>query len=61
MEKYEFEIIQDGMTFRDAIVLPENHGLSAAEIDSMKQTRFDNWYAIVTAPTTDDEVVGTQE
>lgn len=48
--KIEFEITKDGMTFRDAIVLPENHGMSDEQIEAIKQKRFDDWYAIVTAP-----------
>ena len=46
----EFEISQDGYTLKDAIVLPDNHDLTDEEIEDMKQSRFDNWYAIVTAP-----------
>jgi hypothetical protein len=45
-----FEITQDGYTLKDAIVLPDNHNLTEADIESMKQKRFDDWYAIVTAP-----------
>ena len=45
-----FEISQDGYTLKDAIVLPDNHTLTDAEIEAMKQKRFDDWYAIVTAP-----------
>jgi hypothetical protein len=32
-------------SFTDAIYLEENHGLSDAEIDAMKQARFDAWVA----------------
>jgi hypothetical protein len=55
MEKIEFEITKDGMTFRDAIVLPSDHGLSEADIEAMKQKRFDDWYAIVTAPSEEEQ------
>lgn len=55
MEKYEFEITKDGMTFRDAIILPAGHGFSEEQIEAMKQKRFDDWYAIVTAPSEDAE------
>ena len=48
--KIDFEITKDGYTYRDAIVLPDDHGLSDAEIEAMKQARFDAWYALVTAP-----------
>ena len=46
----QFEISQDSHTLKDAIVLPENHGLSDEQIEAIKQKRFDDWYAIVTAP-----------
>jgi hypothetical protein len=48
--KIDFEISKDGITYRDAILLPKDHGLSAVQIEEIKQQRFDNWYAIVTAP-----------
>lgn len=48
--KINFEITQDGYTLKDAIVLPDNHGLTDAEIEVLKQHRFNDWYAIVTAP-----------
>jgi len=55
MISIEFEISKDGHTYRDAIVLPEDHGLTDAQIDAMKQKRFDDWYAIVTAPQEESE------
>jgi hypothetical protein len=45
-----FEMSQDGYTLKDAIVLPNDHNLTDAEIEALKQQRFDDWYAIVTAP-----------
>jgi len=50
MIRIDFEIIKDDMTFRDAIVLPTDHGFSNADIESMKQKRFDEWHKIVTTP-----------
>jgi hypothetical protein len=50
MIKIEFETTQNGMFFRDAILLPVGHGFTDAQIEEMKQKRFDDWYAIVTAP-----------
>lgn len=46
-----FEITKDGMTFKDALVMPQDQydALTAEEIEAMKQQRFDNWYALVTA------------
>jgi hypothetical protein len=46
----DFEITQNGYTLRDALVLPDDHVLTDAEIEAMKQARFDNWYAIITTP-----------
>ena len=32
-------------TFADAIHLPDDHTLTDADIEAMKQQRFDNWVA----------------
>ena len=61
MQKYEFEITKDGMTFRDAIVLPVGHGFTDEQLEELKQKRFDDWYAIVTAPQPEQEVVIDEE
>jgi adenine/guanine phosphoribosyltransferase-like PRPP-binding protein len=55
MISIDFEISKDGYTFKDAIVLPEDHGLTDDQIEAMKQKRFDDWYKIITAP--EDEIV----
>ena len=46
-----FEITKDGLTFKDALVMPQDQydALTAEQIEAMKQQRFDNWYALVTA------------
>lgn len=49
MKSIDFEITKDGLSFKDAIVLEDDVVLTDAEIEAMKQARFDNWYAIVTA------------
>ena len=36
--------------FADALHLPDDHTLTDAEIEAMKQQRLDNWIAVVTAP-----------
>lgn len=36
-------------TFRDALNLPDDHGLSDDELDAMKQARLDNWVAHIDA------------
>lgn len=48
--KIDFEITDGTYTLRDAIHLPDDHTYSEAEIEAMKQTRFDNWVKIITTP-----------
>lgn len=50
MVTIEFEITQNDYTLKDAIILPDNHGLTDAQIEVLKQQRFNDWYAIITAP-----------
>lgn len=50
MIKIDFEFDSQYGVFRDALHLPDDHGMTEAEIQAMKQQRFDNWIAIVTAP-----------
>ena len=50
MVKIDFEFDSPYGVFRDALHLPDDHGMTEAEIQAMKQQRFDNWIAIVTAP-----------
>ena len=40
--------------FRDALYLPDDHGMSDAQIEAMKQQRVDNWIAAVTAPSVEE-------
>lgn len=47
MIKIDFEFDTQFGVFRDALHLPEEHGLTDAEIAAMKQQRLDNWIAIV--------------
>ena len=61
MIKIDFTIEKDGLIFSDAIVLPDDHGLSDAEIEAMKQARFDAWHAVVTAPSEEEPVEGEAE
>lgn len=53
MVSIEFEFDTQYGTFRDALVLPDDHGLSDAELEAMKQQRLDNWIAVITAPHVD--------
>lgn len=50
-----FQMGSDPYFFSDAIVLPPDqyNALTPDQIQSMKQQRYDNWYAIVTAPSPD--------
>lgn len=50
MIKIDFEFDSQFGVFRDALHLPDDHTFSEADIQAMKQQRFDNWIAIVTAP-----------
>ena len=50
MIKIDFSFETPHGKFADALYLPEDHGLSDAEIQAMKEQRRDNWIAIVTAP-----------
>jgi hypothetical protein len=34
--------------------LPDDHTFSDSEIEAMKQQRYDNWWAIVTAPAAEE-------
>jgi hypothetical protein len=53
MVSIEFEFDTQYGTFRDALVLPDDHGLSDAELDVMKQQHLDNWIAFILNPPVD--------
>jgi hypothetical protein len=48
----EFEIGEEPHVLRDALVMrPQDYeALTPEEIQAMKQRRYDNWIAIITAP-----------
>jgi Protein of unknown function (DUF2673) len=48
--KIDFEFDSTYGVFRDSLHLPDDHTFTDTEISTMKQQRFDNWIAIVTAP-----------
>lgn len=54
----EFQIGEEPHILSDALVMmPADYdALSADEIAAMKQARYDNWYAIVTAPPPVEEI-----
>jgi hypothetical protein len=55
--KIDFEFETDHGKFRDALHLPDDHGLSDAEIEVMKEERRDNWIAVITAPSVEPDTV----
>lgn len=57
MIKIDFEI--NG--FRDALHLADDHGLTDAEIEAMKQARYDRWFDFITnPPIVVDEIVADE-
>ena len=50
MVKIDFEFDTPHGVFRDALHLPDDHGMTDEQIDAMKTQRVDNWLAIVNAP-----------
>jgi hypothetical protein len=57
--KIDFEFDTPHGVFRDALHLPDDHGMTDEQIDAMKQQRVDNWIAIVTAPPAEEVVEET--
>lgn len=45
-----FEFDYKGVSFKDALVLPDDHTFTDVELEAMKQERFDNWVKAITAP-----------
>lgn len=54
MIKIDFSFSSQYGTFSDALHLPDDHGLSDEQIEAMKQARFDNWIAVITAPPSEE-------
>ena len=54
MVKIDFSFSSQYGTFSDALHLPVDHGLSDKQIEAMKQARFDNWIAVITAPSVEE-------
>ena len=54
MVKIDFSFPSQHGTFSDALHLPDDHGLSDQQIEAMKQARFDNWVAVITAPSVEE-------
>lgn len=47
MISINFTIEENGYTFTDAIVLPDNHTLTKAQIESVKKQRFQAWLDVI--------------
>jgi hypothetical protein len=52
-----FEFATRHGTFRDALYLPTDHGLTDEQIAEMQRERLNNWLAIVEAPPVDVPLV----
>jgi hypothetical protein len=52
--KIDFELSKDGLVFKDSLSLPKDHGLSAVQIEAIKQQRFDDWYTLINIPSTEE-------
>lgn len=50
MQVINFEKTNGTYTLRDSIVLQDDEVLTEEEIETIKQQRFDNWLAVITAP-----------
>lgn len=57
MIKIDFSFESKHGNFNDAIILSDDHSYTEAEIETMKQTRFDSWIAIIEAPAIEAPVV----
>ena len=55
--KIDFQFDSKYGTFSDALHLPDDHGLSEADIDAMKRQRFDNWIAAIEAPAPEEVII----
>ena len=50
MIKIDFTKTDGTYTLQDALYLADDNTLTDIEIEAMKQARFDNWVAVITAP-----------
>jgi len=53
MVKIDFSFDTQYGKFADALVFPDDHTLTDAEIEAIKQERLNNWIAAVTATPSD--------
>lgn len=52
--KIDFEFQTEYGLFRDALHLPDDHGLTDEQIEAMKQERVSNWIAVVSTPPSEE-------
>lgn len=48
--KFTISKPDDSYKFSDTLILADNHNLTDAEIEAMKQARYDKWYDYITNP-----------
>lgn len=46
--KIDFTMYYNEIAYSDALYLPADHTFTDAEIEAMKQARFDAWVAVIT-------------
>lgn len=51
----DFQFDSEYGTFKDALVLPDDHGFTDTQLNEMKQTRLDNWITVITTPVEETE------
>jgi hypothetical protein len=60
MVKIDFEITHPTYgVYRDALHLPDDHGLSDEQIKALQQERFDNWVTVIETPSEETPVEET--
>jgi len=55
MEKIDFQFEYKNLIFSDSIVLPKGHSFSDAELNEIKQNRFNQWKLLVDATAESEE------
>jgi len=43
----DFEISRDGVVYRDALSLPDDHTFTDQEIENMKEAKYAAWVAFI--------------
>lgn len=50
MVSIDFDIVRDGNVFKDAIVLPDDNGLTDEQINAIKEDRYTAWLEVINTP-----------